>query len=88
MAPWFVALVVAGALAPRIVYFKGRLRGRALAIHTASNAMVMFGMRQWLAPWGRRHTARLDAAREQLAGELGREPTEAEILTHLGFTTD
>lgn len=42
----------------------------------------------WVPRLVRRRTAQVEAARAELAGELGREPTETEIADRLGVDTD
>ncbi len=87
MAPYVLAYVVLGAFAPRLVHFGVRLRGRRLALVTVAHATFKFAVLQWLAPWARRHAARAEAAREELAAELGREPTQIEVMERLGYET-
>lgn len=80
---YWAAYVVAGAAAPRIVYFKRRLRGRAFVAFTTGNALMRFAAPQWVLPWGERHNARRDAARAKLTADLGREPTMEEMYAEL-----
>jgi len=79
-ASYLAVYVVAGAVAPRIVFFDGRLRGRALVAVTAGCALLKFAALQWPPPWGERHEAQRDAARAKLTAELGRKPTIEELV--------
>ena len=86
MAPWVLGFVIAGAVAPRVVYFKGRLGGRRLAIYAVGDALLRFATKEWFFPWAREQHARFEATREELARELGREPSQEELTAKLGAT--
>ncbi len=87
LAAVYAGYIVVGAVWPRIVYFKGRLRGRPLGIHAASVMLWWFAVLQWGRPWARRKQAVSDPARTQLIEELGRAPTEVELMENLGYST-
>jgi hypothetical protein len=86
------------AVSPRIGYllrWPTRLRGGPLLAYVAWNAAVLFSLRQWALPFlgdiFGQAAEDMEAAREQLRVELGREPTRDEVgeriaATH-GFAT-
>ncbi len=85
IATYVLVAVAAGAVWPRVVFYKGRLRGRALMISTAYDTLFRFAVLHWMRPWAARHQARFDQAREELLAATGREPTEREVMQKLGY---
>jgi hypothetical protein len=77
---------VGTALFPRLAYWvrwPTRARGRLLLAYIAWNTALLFWLRQWFLPaladaFGKA-AEDLEAAREQLRAELGREPTRDEV---------
>lgn len=82
----YVLYVAAGAVWPRVVYFKTRLRGRGLAVHAGWVMFWWFAAFQWLRPYARRKQAEHAAAENELRTELGREPTQVEVMERLGYS--
>jgi hypothetical protein len=86
------------ALLPRVGYWlrwPTRLRGGPLLAYVAWNVAVLFSFRQWVVPFLSDILGQaaddLEAARQELRVELGREPTRDEVgervaATH-GFAT-
>lgn len=70
---------------PRVVFNKGRLRGRRLIISTAGDTLMWFALLHWMRPWATRHRARFEHARQELLAATGREPTEREVMQRLGY---
>jgi len=81
--------VAAGAAFPRLMSWysrPARLGPRRLAAYIALNTMIGFALHTWALPYLRRMAADGDRARTELAQTLGRQPTDAELLEHLGVT--
>jgi hypothetical protein len=73
-------------LFPRLAYrlrWPTRLRGWALLAYIAWNTALLFWFRQWAVPALGRYLAEADTARQALRDELGREPTDEEVLRRL-----
>jgi len=87
LAPVYAGYVVVGAIRPRLVYRRGRLRGRRLARSFALYWMTGFATYQWGRPYARRKQAEHEAATVDLRRELGREPTQVEVMERLGYST-
>ncbi len=85
IATYVLVAVAAGAVWPRVVFYKGWLRGRGLMISMAYDTLFRFAVLHWMRPWAARHQARFDQAREELRAETGREPTECEVMQRLGY---
>ena len=69
--------VVAIAAFPRLASIAWTRRGpRAVVARIAFSTAVGFAARTWLAPWFKRVTA----VQEELRRQLGREPTETEVM--------
>ncbi len=85
-APYWAGLLLAGAAFPRVVYFKGWLRGRALLTSIVLDTAFRFAVLHWVRPWAARQTARMNTARAELTTELGREPTHEELAAKLGYS--
>jgi len=82
-------VVVVGAAFPRLmswVCWPARLGPRGLAAYVAFNTVMDFAVRTRLLPYLRRVADARERARTELAQTLGREPTEDELLEHLGLT--
>ena len=82
--------VAAGTAFPRLMSWysrPARLGPRRLAAYIARNTMIGFALHTWVLPYLRRMAADSERARTELAQTLGREPTDAELLEHLGVTT-
>jgi len=80
-----LVVVAAGAVWPRVVFYRGRLRGRGLMISMAGDMLFRFALLHWMRPWAASQQARFDHAREELRAATGREPTEREVLQELGY---
>ncbi len=85
IAMYVLVAVAAGAVWPRVVFYRGWLRGRALMISTAGDMLFRFAVLHWMRPWAARHRARVEHAREELLAATGREPTEREVMQKLGY---
>jgi hypothetical protein len=78
-----VVELIAGAAFPKLVYrlrWRTRLRGRGLLVYVAFNTLLLFAVRVWVLPWVRRIREEWERIREELRLELGREPTDEEVL--------
>jgi hypothetical protein len=74
---------------PRLGYrlrWPTRIRGRGLVAYTVYNALVGLVLRNRVLPYFERIADEQERAKEELRHQLGREPTEAELLAHLGPT--
>jgi hypothetical protein len=83
-----IAFVVLAAF-PKLGHWSlrpARLGPRALAAYIAFNALAGFALRTWALPYLQRVAAEQERARAELAQVLGRRPTDAEVLEHLGLT--
>jgi hypothetical protein len=83
-----IAFVVLAAF-PKLIHgwlWPTRLGPRALAVYIAFNALAGFALRTWMLPYLQRVAAEHERARTELAQVLGRRPTDAEVLEHLGLT--
>jgi hypothetical protein len=81
--------VVLGAAFPRLmswVFWPARLGPRGLAAYIAFNTAMDFVVRTRVLPYLRRMAEERERARMELAQTLGREPTEDELVEHLGLT--
>ncbi len=85
IASYALVAVAAGAVWPRVVFYRGWLRGRGLIISMAADMLFRFALLHWMRPWAARHQARFDHAREELLAATGREPTEREVMQELGY---
>ncbi len=56
-----------------------------MALYVAWDSLSRFALMQWVLPWARRQSARFEDARKQLTEELGREPTQLELMERLGY---
>lgn len=65
-----------------------RLGPRGLVAYIAFNTAVGFAVRTWAVPFVKRTGERVERGKEELRRELGREPTDQELLAHLGLIGD
>jgi hypothetical protein len=82
----FAAVWAGGALFPGLAYklrWPTRLRGWQLVAYVAFNTATVFVVRAWLVPFAERARQRHEATKDQLREELGREPTEDEVVARL-----
>jgi hypothetical protein len=87
----FVIAFVCLAAFPRLSYrlrWPTRLGPRGLVAYIAFNTAVGFAMRTCALPYVKRIAETQERAREELRRELGREPTDEELLAHLGVTCE
>lgn len=83
-----IAFVGTAAL-PRVAYWMRwptRLGPRGFLAYAAVKTLSGFAIRTWLIPFMKRMAAERERAEKELREQLGREPTEDEILAHLGIT--
>jgi hypothetical protein len=82
----YAAGIVAAALFPRLAYWARwptRLGVRGLVAYAAFNALVLFAIREFVAPHIKRTLEQQEQASAELRQRLGREPTEVELFEHL-----
>jgi hypothetical protein len=76
-----------GAAFPRL-WSPRRLRSplhpRAVVAYIALNTALGFALLAWVLPYLRRMAEKREQAEEELRRQLGRTPTEDELLAHLG----
>ena len=63
-----------------------RLGPRGLVAYAAFNTLLGFAIRTWLIPFMKRMAQERERAEHELREQLGREPSEDEVLAHLGVT--
>jgi hypothetical protein len=84
------ALAFVGTAAfPRLAYWlrwPTRLGPRGMVAYAAFNASLLFAIRTWVVPYLRRMGEERERARLELREQLGREPSEDELLAHLGIS--
>ena len=81
--PWVLAIVVLGAVFPRLVYWPV-VRGRSRRIaYTAFDAAFRFVRLQWMGPYAERLQAQRQSRQKELHRDLGRDPTEQELRARL-----
>lgn len=81
--------VVFGAAFPKLAYrlrWPTRLGPRGLVAYIAFNTVLDFALRTWVAPYFKRMAEQQERAKKELWQQLGRDPTEDELLAHLGIT--
>ena len=81
---------VGTAAFPRLAYWlrwPTRLGPRGLVAYAAFNALLLFAIRTWLMPYFKRMAEAREHAEQELREQLGREPTEDEVLAHFGVTS-
>jgi hypothetical protein len=78
---------VARAAFPKLAYrlsWPTRLGPRGLVVYITFNTLFLFFLRQFVLPKLKQMAEKTERAREELRQRLGREPTEQELLEHLG----
>ncbi|HEY1516493.1 MAG TPA: hypothetical protein VGF91_08745 [Solirubrobacteraceae bacterium] len=74
---------IAGAAFPRLAYrlrWPVRLRGWRLVAYIAFNTLLLFAVRAWVVPYFRDMAVEREHTRRHLRAELGREPTDDEVV--------
>lgn len=74
---------------PRLAYWTRwptRLGRRGVIAYIAFNAVVGFALRVWALPFFKRMGHEREQAENELRRQLGRGPTDEELLEHLGLT--
>ena len=82
---------VGTAAFPRLGYWlrwPTRLGPRGFVAYAAFNTALLFAIRTWVIPYVKRIAEEREPAERELREQLGREPTEDEVLAHLGITCD
>ena len=83
------AVAFVGTVAfPRLVHWlrwPTRLGPRGVVAYAAFNTLLAFAIHTWVIPWARRMAAARERAEQELREQLGREPTEDEVLAHFGI---
>jgi hypothetical protein len=82
-----VAIVLLAAF-PRLAYrlqWRTDRRPRAVVAHLAFNTAIGFGLHTWVLPYLRRMAHLRAQAEEALRQQLGRQPTDEELLAHFGI---
>jgi hypothetical protein len=82
-----VALVVLAAF-PKLAYprrWRPPLSPRRVVASIAFNTAMGFALHVWVLPYLRRMEQKGVQAKEELRQQLGRKPTDAELLAHLGI---
>ena len=79
----FAARAAFPKLARRLAW-PTRLGPRGLVLYITFNTLFLFFLRQFVMPKFRQMAEKHERAKEELQQQLGREPTEHELLEHLG----
>ncbi len=82
---------VGTAAFPRVSYWlrwPTRLGPRGVIAYAAFNTLVLFAMRTWGIRYFNRIATKRERAEQELRDQLGREPTEDEVFTHLRATCE
>jgi hypothetical protein len=79
----FAARAVFPKLAHRLAW-PTRLGPRGLVVYIAFNTLFVFSLHQFLLPKLKQMAEKHARASEELRQRLGREPTQQEVLEHLG----
>ena len=82
-----IAFVVLAAF-PKTAYrlrWPTRLSWRGVIAYIAMNTIIGFALRTWALPYFKRMADERARAEQELRQQLGREPTEDELLVHLGL---
>jgi hypothetical protein len=84
------AIAFVGMVAfPRLAYWlrwPTRLGPRGFIAYVAFNTLLLFALRTWVMAFFKRVVEERERAERVLCEQLGREPTEDEVLAHLGIT--
>jgi hypothetical protein len=85
-ARWFLLIAAYPRLA-RVAQPAAYLAARGFVVYVAAKTLVLFGTWVWVAPrlqrWSTRVVRERDAASDRLGRELGREPTDDELIRAL-----
>jgi hypothetical protein len=76
---------------PRLAYWlrwPTRLGPRGFIAYVAFNTLLLFAVRTWVIPFFKRMAEERERAERELRDRLGRDPTEDEVLAHLGITCE
>lgn len=87
IARTYALIFAARAVFPKLAHrlsWSTRLGPRGLVAYIAFNTLFQFCVRQFLMPRFRHMAEKHERARGELRQRLGREPTEQELLEHLG----
>lgn len=82
---------VGTAAFPRLAYWlrwPTRLGPRGFIAYVACNTLLLFAIRTWVIPFFKRMAEERERAEQELREQLGREPTDDEVLAHLGITCE
>jgi hypothetical protein len=86
------AFVFVGTAAlPRLAYWlrwPTRLGPRGFIAYAAFKALLLVAIQTWVAPCFKRMGEAHERAEQALREQLGREPTQEEVLAHLGITRE
>lgn len=63
-----------------------RLGPRGLLAYVAFNTAIGVALRTWVVPFFKRIAQEQERAKEQMRRQLGREPTDDELIAHLRIT--
>ena len=69
----------------RTLLWPTRLGPRGFAAYVVASTLLRFALLTWTLPHLRRMAEERERATRELRERLGREPTEDEVLAHLGF---
>ena len=58
---------------------------RGLVAYVGVNTLFLFWMRAWVIPYFKRMAEEQERTKQELRDQLGREPTEDELIAHLGI---
>ncbi len=73
---------------PRLAYWARwptRLGPRGVVAYMAFNTVFAFALRTWALPYLKRMADEREHAESELRRQLGRDPTDDELLAHLGI---
>jgi hypothetical protein len=76
---------------PRVAHWlrwPTRLGPRGLIAYAAFNTLLLFAIHTWVIPFFNRMAEKRQRAERELREQLGRDPTEDEVLAHLGVTCE
>lgn len=76
---------------PRVAYrlrWPTRLGPRGFIAYATLNTLLLFAIRTWVIPYFKRIAEERERAEHELREQLGRDPTEDELLAHLGITCE
>jgi len=70
------------------LWWPTRLGPRGFIAYAAFNTLLLFAIRTWAIPFFKRMAEERERAEQELREQLGRDPTEDEVLAHLGVTCE